>query len=539
MKLRSLRIGTRLGWGFGVVGALIIVMMAIGLWGMSSIHAGADSQFADGGIALAVGDIEHHGAELVALQGIYAMEASRGTPGATDESNPERKLYLAEVKEMDRVLDALAAQGLTPAQAQQLAAFRQTYEAFKANGERMVALYRQATPTAIRSADDLAHDAAVTDMITATGPLEALSADAVKGRDQAHADVVGTDERTSLVTAVVGVIAVLLAVAMAVMITRSVTRPLTTTVTLLRTVATGDLRGRLDSDSPDEIGQMGAAMNEALDRMGETISSIERTATTLLAASEELSAVSRQMSAASEETAAQAASVSAAAEQVSHNVQAAAAATTELAASEDEIARSTASAAHVASDAVESAGQATHTVASLGSGSAEIGEVVRVITSIAEQINLLALNATIEAARAGEVGKSFAVVANEVKDLARKTAQSSDEIGRKIDGMQTSAAEAGAAITGITDVIGRINDVQAAVASSVEEQTAATNEIGRSMGEAAIGSSEIARSITDVSQAARDTTQGAAQTHQSAEELARLAADLAQLVNRFKVDAQA
>ena len=94
-------------------------------------------------------------------------------------------------------------------------------------------------------------------------------------------------------------------------------------------------------------------------------------------------------------------------------------------------------------EAVLVASDANETVIKLGASSAEIGEVIKVITSIAEQTNLLALNATIEAARAGDAGKGFAVVASEVKDLARKTATSSEEIGRKIATIQADTAGRG------------------------------------------------------------------------------------------------
>jgi methyl-accepting chemotaxis protein len=171
----------------------------------------------------------------------------------------------------------------------------------------------------------------------------------------------------------------------------------------------------------------------------------------------------------------------------------------------------------------------------LGTSSAEIGEVIKVITSIAEQTNLLALNATIEAARAGEAGKGFGVVATEVKDLARRTALSSEKIGRNIATIQSDAQEAVTAIGEITSIIRQINDIQTVVAAAVEEQAATTSEIGRSVGEAATGSDDIARNITGVAEAARSTTQGAAETHRSAEELARLAGALLALVGKFQL----
>ncbi len=315
---------------------------------------------------------------------------------------------------------------------------------------------------------------------------------------------------------------------------RSMSQGVRRQIYVLDAVASGDF-SQPAITSADEVGQMGAALNRTRERMNGTVDGIARTSATLSASSEQLSAVSQQMSAAAEETAAQAASVSAAAEQVSHNVQSVAAGAEELDASIHEIAKNTSDAARVASQAVSVAETTNDVVLRLGTSSAEIGEVIKVITSIAEQTNLLALNATIEAARAGEAGKGFGVVASEVKDLARRTALSSEKIGRSIATIQSDAQEAVTAIGEITSIIRQINDIQTVVAAAVEEQAATTSEIGRSVGEAASGSDDIARNITGVAETARSTTQGAAETHRSAEELARLAGELLALVGKFQL----
>jgi methyl-accepting chemotaxis protein len=143
------------------------------------------------------------------------------------------------------------------------------------------------------------------------------------------------------------------------------------------------------------------------------------------------------------------------------------------------------------------------------------------------------LNATIEAARAGEAGRGFAVVADEVKELARQTARATGEIGTRIEAIQADTRAAVEAIGGIGQVIGRINDLQATIASAVEEQTVTTNEIGRSVSEVAGGSKSIAVSITGVMEAAAQTTGDAATTQQTAEELGRTTTELREIVARF------
>ncbi|WP_239168630.1 methyl-accepting chemotaxis protein, partial [Paractinoplanes deccanensis] len=146
----------------------------------------------------------------------------------------------------------------------------------------------------------------------------------------------------------------------------------------------------------------------------------------------------------------------------------------------------------------------------------------------------LALNATIEAARAGEAGKGFAVVASEVKDLAQETAKATEDIGTRVAAIQADTSGAVEVISRISEVIAQINDFQTTIASAVEEQTATTGEMSRSIAEVANGSSRIAGNIADVSAASATSVQGVEQTRQAAEEVAHTADELRQLVGTFK-----
>jgi len=303
--------------------------------------------------------------------------------------------------------------------------------------------------------------------------------------------------------------------------------------------AAGDLTRTVPVTGADPVGRMGEGLGRFLADLRDRIGAIAGTAGALSNSSEELSAVSQQMGASSEQTAAQAGTVSAAAEQVSQSVQTVAAAVEQMNASVQEISRNAADGARIATSAAAVAQHTNATIAKLGTSSAEIGQVVKVITSIAQQTNLLALNATIEAARAGEAGKGFAVVANEVKELAKETAKATEEIGDKIAAIQADTGSAVAAIREITDIVSQINDISTAIAAAVEEQTATTAEISRNVSEAARGSSEIAQNVTSVAQSAQDTTAGANSTRDAAAELRRMAAELQDMVAKFRIGAEA
>jgi methyl-accepting chemotaxis protein len=268
------------------------------------------------------------------------------------------------------------------------------------------------------------------------------------------------------------------------------------------------------------------AQVKAREEMARIIELVNSNASTLGSSAEELTAVSTQMASNAEETSAQANVVSAASEQVSKNVQTVSTGVEEMNAAIREIAKNATDSARVASQAVTDARVANDAISKLGESSAEIGKVIKVITSIAEQTNLLALNATIEAARAGEAGKGFAVVANEVKELAKETARATEDISSKIEAIQAGTTGAVESIKQIGVVIAQINDISNTIASAVEEQTATATEMSRNVAEAAKGTSEIAQNITSVAQAAQNTTQGATNCQQAAAELSRMASDL-------------
>ncbi|HEX5200271.1 MAG TPA: methyl-accepting chemotaxis protein [Actinoplanes sp.] len=299
-------------------------------------------------------------------------------------------------------------------------------------------------------------------------------------------------------------------------------------------LAEGDLTRTSGVDTQDEVGRMAAALDRGLSRLREDLVQLAGNAGTLNSAAGQLTAVSGEVDAAASEASAQAGSVAAAADVVSNNLQVVSAGSEEMGSAIRDISVSTTEASEVAVQAVEVAAQTNAIVARLGESSSEIATVVKTITAIAEQTNLLALNATIEAARAGESGKGFAVVAGEVKDLAQETAKATEDISRRVQAIQMDTDGAVTAIGEISAIIERINGIQLAIASAVEEQTATTQEMNRTLSEAAAGAGNIAQTIGTVSDATRRTSGAVGDTRSAADELAVTATQLQQLVARFR-----
>jgi len=325
-----------------------------------------------------------------------------------------------------------------------------------------------------------------------------------------------------------------LGVGLALFVARLITVPLRKVQTVIEGLAKGDLTQTADVDSADELGQIASALKASMSALRETVSSMAGNAAALAAAAEEMSVSSQSIGASANQTSSQAGAVSAAAEEVSTNVESVAAGTEEMGAAIRDIAQNVSEGARVAEGAVTLATATNAKIIELGNSSAEIGNVVNLIASIAQQTNLLALNATIEAARAGEAGKGFEVVANEVKELAQETAKATEDIRKRVESIQSETAESVAAIGEISAVIGKMADFQAMIAAAVEEQTATTGEMARNVSEASSGSSEIARNITGVATAAQVTTSGVTEMQQATAELAQMSATIDQLVRRFQ-----
>jgi methyl-accepting chemotaxis protein len=206
---------------------------------------------------------------------------------------------------------------------------------------------------------------------------------------------------------------------------------------------------------------------------------------------------------------------------VAGHVDGMAAATEQLAASIREISGQAQRSQTIAGEASECASRAEQRIGGLVQAAEKVNAVVALINSIANQTNLLALNATIEAARAGEAGKGFAVVASEVKALANQTAKATEEIETQVRGIQDSVGAAAGDITEIAKVVSGVSEISASIAAAVEQQNAATGEIGQGVNHAAQGVRDLMNDVNATTRAAEQTTEATKRLYSATEMLRR------------------
>jgi methyl-accepting chemotaxis protein len=367
---------------------------------------------------------------------------------------------------------------------------------------------------------------------------------------------------------VAATLAICVSLGAAVFFARIVSKPIRTMTSVMVRLAAGDVTvGSLETERRDEVGAMAKAVlvfrdnsvrvrrlaeeqeemrskqQRRAERLEEVAEAFDRRAADLLravsAGVSELHGMAAKMSSTAKASSRQATAVAVASKQASMDVQTVPSATEQLSISIGEIGRQVEQSSGVAARAVEVAEQTNVSVTALAVAAQKIGQITGLIDDIANKTNLLALNATIEAARAGERGKGFAIVAAEVKALAKQTAAATAEISAQTTSIQEVTCTTVSAINGIGPIVAEMREIATFIAAAVAEQGTATQEIARSIEHIANGAREVSTNITDVTDAALETEAAANQVLDATGDLSRQSTAMRHEIDQFLSEVRA
>ena len=514
MAIRNLRIGVRLSLGFGLVLALMAVMILTGVVRLQAIGSATATMVARDLVreriaAEWIGIIESNGARSAAVvksndpavQAYFKKEMSAYSQRANDiQKQLEDTVTGAEDR---KVLDAMLAQRKT---------FTDTRNAvFKMKEEGNDEMANSAFDSKLAPA-----------IVAYSNSIRALVNYEKSVIDHAAADIDRNYRSGRTLMLGLGAVALLIGIAAAWLMARSVTVPLDHAVDAAKGVASGDLSRTIVIDSTDEIGQLQQALREMNQSLKNTVREVRTGADTIATASAEIASGNLDLSSRNEEQASSLEETASAVEQLASTVHQ----TADNARQASTLAQSASS---VAADGGAVVQQVIDTMGAIHASSSRIVDIISVIDGIAFQTNILALNAAVEAARAGEQGRGFAVVATEVRNLAQRSAAAAREIKGLID---DSVDKVGAG----TRLVEQAGKTMGQVVDSVQRVSDIVNEISSATQEQSTGIAEVNHAITQMDQVTQQNAALVEQAAAAANAMQEQSTRLAEVVGIFKLD---
>lgn len=541
MKLKDIKIGKRLSFGFGILIGIIILLCLVGFKNAGDVDSKADEivkvtlekTLAANNIISAVKSVYMSFALMTSVKDSSMLDAEK------QNIVNQRQFYINEIEKLEKLETAPEAKELITKFKEDMIKVRDVndrFTQFLSSGER-----DEAAGYFAKEVQPLSK--------TIVASMENLVKFQDKSMKLKLQEMMQDNKKIRLALFLFGLASIAIGITLSILLTRSITYPIKGSVWAARKLAAGDLTMEFKHNRKDEFGDEMEGVKEMLTKWRTVIKGVKDAALSISAASHELSASAEQMSRGSGDQAGRVTQVATATDEMSQTVGEIAHNTQNIAASAEDTVKVAKDGEVVVGQSVqevkeiaESIDESAQSIRTLGERSTQIGEIVNVINEIADQTNLLALNAAIEAARAGEQGRGFAVVADEVRKLAERTANSTSEIGSMISAIQSDVEKAVTFMNDVTkkveagvELSGRAGESLHVIVQRVDSLLEMVRQIASATEEMSATSMEISNDIVQIASSSKEASASSEQTARASIELSKLSMDLETMVNQFKV----